>query len=178
VNPTFLYDTIFILRPGAKIPDNAVTQALDEANFESDIKISRRPSLDEVYKEVQGSLHTSGLMPSRPREEKVARYGVAWFTDERGRKHVRMIADMKKVKFHESNMIWPQNVLVPNLVYPALNVTSEGNRITCVCGRTGRLGDMEWNGKQCKECQEAERYEKETGFQKYVPAARFPRQKK
>jgi hypothetical protein len=175
---TFLYDKIFILKPGQAIPDKELTYALEDANDESDIKITKRPPLDDVYREVQGSFHTSGLMPSRPREEKVARLGVAWFTDESGRKHVRIVSDMKRVKYHESNVIWPRNVLVPNLVYPSLKTTSEGNRVICSCGRSGSLGELQWDGRKCIECQENERYERETGFEKCVPAMRNPRRTK
>ena len=173
---TFLYDKIFILKLDERIPDKELTYALEDANDESDIKITKRPSLDDIYREIQGSFHTSGLMPRRPREEKVARLGVAWFTDERGRKHVRVVADMKKVKYHESNVIWPRDVLIPNLVYPSLNICVKGNIVTCGCGREGRVGELEWDGRKCKECQENDRYEKETGFEKYVPA-RVPRRK-
>ena len=172
---TFLYDKIFIVLPGYTIPDQELTCALEDANDESDIKITKRPSLDEVYREAQGAFHTSGLMPSRPREEKVARLGIAWFTDELGRKHIRIASDMKKVKFHESNIIWP-NMPAAQLVYPKLQWIEGRNQMTCDCGRQGSLGELKWNGIKCHECQENDRYAQETGFEKYIPT-RFPRRK-
>lgn len=169
----FIYDTIFILLPKQAPPEEAIDEAVTIANLDAEIKIVNRPSLLEVQKEVFGSFWTSGLIPSRPKEELVARVGVAWFTDSIGRKHVRIVSDLKKVKFHESNVLWPQSLPCHNLVY-ATSVEQNGLRITCKCGKTGLLVEMQWDGHKCWVCQENERYERETGFQPYV---RIPRRK-
>jgi hypothetical protein len=172
---TFLYDRVFILMPGQTIPAQELGKALEAANDASEILITKRPSLDDVYREVTGAFHTSGLIPRTPNNEIVARLGVAWFCDERGHKHVRIASDAKKVKFYETNLIWPSDILVPNLVYPALRTSVEGNRMICGCGRSGSLGELQWNGLKCFECQENDRYAEETGFEKYTAA--FPRRK-
>ena len=162
----FLYDTIFILHPGQEIPDTVIDDALDKANPEAEIPVTQRPSFIEVRREKEGSYFTTGLIPAKPDSELVARFGVAWFTDKKGRKHVRVAADVIKVKSWESPVLWPRHLPPYSLVYPSMQEREiKVVFIKCKCGREGTLEDMDWNGRVCGVCQEKERYEAETGFQ-------------
>lgn len=169
---SFAYDRVFILPPGQQIPDSVIDDALDAVNPDAQIPILTRPTLSDVYKDKSSYFYTTGLQPQIIREETAARFGVAWFTDHGGRKHVRIIADVVRLKRYFSNSLWPNNYRTENLVYPTLTVASVSDvayLITCKCGSKGTLEDLKWDGVKCLQCQEAERYERETGFQVYTP---------
>jgi len=160
----FIYDMIFILREGQKIPD-VIDDVLDKVNPEAEIEITRRPSFAEVYGAKEGSFFTTGLIPTNPDGEKVARFGVAWFTDNKGRKHARVTADVKSVKLYEAFVLWPRHLPPNALVYPGSVYTSDKKYVVkCKCGRSGTMESLEWDG-QCGICRQKQQYEKETGFQ-------------
>ncbi len=173
----FHYDKIFILIGDQRIPQQVAVDAIRSANEQAEIIIERLPTFAEVYKETKGSFWTSGLIPSTPKEELVARFGVAWLTDFRGRKHVRVLSDLKNVKFHETNCLWPSNNQPYQLVYPKIVYLGNGSSygIFCECGAKVLLEDENWNGQKCFACQERDRYERETGFQMYVPKTKKKR---
>jgi hypothetical protein len=178
----FLFDKIFILKPRQTIPESVSEEAVESANRQAEIKITSWPFLADVYIETAGSFYTSGILPKRPREEKVARFGVAWFTDGNERKHVRVIADIKNAKYHSSNGIWPLDLSPHQLVYPNvyINFGKEGisYRAECSCGTKGTIEELRWNGLKCGHCQDVDEFHEENGYTVYVPGQSPRRSKK
>ena len=173
----FVYDRIFILTDGQEVPDNVIDEAVDKVNSDAEIPIKNRPSFIEVHRSKEGSFFTSGLIPARPNDERVARFGVAWFTDVKGNKHVRVTSDVKKIKIYESACLWPRHMPSTSLVYPGIQFLEDGTLwLRCSCGKGGILEDMGWNGNVCGVCRQKlqeeeeislqkQQYERETGFQ-------------
>lgn len=160
----FLYDRVFILQRGQTIPDAVIDTATDAVNAQAEIEIKTRPSFTEVYQSLEGSFNNCGLLPDKPDNELVARFGAAWFTDKLGRKHVRVLADVAKAKSYRTNLILPPNIPYCTLVYSGTQLVNGQFMTKCKCGREGTLEALQWNGAMCWVCEADQKYEDETGF--------------
>jgi hypothetical protein len=162
---SFSFDVVYILPPGRPAPEVEVGNALKTVNVIAQIPIRSRLTLDEVNKRPSGSFYVTGEIPSRPNGELVARFGVAWWTDHKDRKHIRIVADVFAVQSWHKLSTWDSETAHLANVYPgAFAIKGLSLQVRCKCGRVDDADKCGWDGKLCASCRDWDRYESENGF--------------
>lgn len=158
-----MIDMLYIVAPSEKFDLSLLEDAIIAANNEADIRIKNHPGGNEVNSLKEGSFYTSGLLPLRHGKDKVARCGLAWFTDNNGYKHVRLVADVFVPKSYRKVSPWNEESVFGK-VYEQCRFQDGNYIVRCDnCGNPSQL-NVGTNKQRCLACREAERYEQETGF--------------
>lgn len=98
--------------------------------------------------------------------------GIAWWTDRKARKHVRVCSTRVTVKGKKAKMMfgvgserWPP----VHCVYPTAFHRVQGDLVIfkCKCGMEGTVDQICWDGRMCYACQNRQEYLEDTGFEKY-----------
>lgn len=166
----FRYDKVMIDPPMGTV-EIALNEASEAANKGS--KSHRCYPMDinvvEVRHSDSGRTWASGSID--PGHE-TSMLGLAWWTDQRCRKHIRVCSIRQLVLGHKARILfgvgserWPP----VQCVYPTAVYTSGAKEVTfrCSCGRIGTADDIGWDSQRCQTCRNKHEYEEDTGFQKH-----------
>ncbi len=147
-----------------------VNIARDYINTGSADRIVDSPPIAEVFKTDSGRLEVNG--GGVPKNSKLpaqtSRFGVAWWTDPQGRKHIRVVGDRIDVNQKYVGSVFGQSSPGRSdffCVYPKGNLEGTKTIFVCACGRKVESTDLEeWDGMSCRVCRYIKLYEEETGF--------------
>lgn len=170
---TNTYSKVFI-DPKPDLILTAARTAATTANSGHKARLAKVPDLQEIWNTNSGRITVDGggvVNPRKNTKATTSRLGLAWWTDENGRKHVRVCGDRCPASRKPVSIFGKYSAGKPDFwcVYPkdAVIIGGEWRTLKCKCGRTGNVSKLGWDGTQCRECRSVADYEQETGF---IPA--------